>query len=286
MVGRRVKSERLWSSFARNMRSRWWMMLLMAANGVWAPLGAAIADSLTADQIMLKNFYGTKFSTLKGEVNILLQDKAGHESTRRMSVWSMLKPNGVDSVVLMRFKAPADYSGMAFLKIENLKADDTVWVYLPTLRNTRRLGAGSKRDSFFGTDFENGDILLPPVDLYKTSLIKYEPLDGDACAVLEALPVSDAVRDLYGYSKKKLWISTSSFVERKVEFYGLDGRLQKTEYTSDIKQIDPSHRQWLALKRQMINETTGHKTSYEMSNASMDPSMTESLFSPIRLDRP
>jgi hypothetical protein len=46
-----------------------------------------------------------------------------------------------------RFRAPSSVAGTAFLSIQNEGRLDDQYVFLPKLKNTRRIGAGVDRDS-------------------------------------------------------------------------------------------------------------------------------------------
>jgi hypothetical protein len=59
---------------------------------------------------------------------------------------------------LVRFLEPPDVRRTSILILENEKASDDLWVYLPALRMTRRLSASQRADSFFGTDLSYEDV--------------------------------------------------------------------------------------------------------------------------------
>jgi hypothetical protein len=210
--------------------------------------------------IMEKNFFVTKVSSLQVELTMVLINDKGQQRERRSVGLVKLQPNGVDSKLVVRFDTPADIKGTSFLQVEHIDGDDDLWIYLPALKKSRRLVANNKKDSFVGSDFSYGDISLPKVDQYRHSLLKTEKADGVDCFVVESVPASDAVRANSGYSKKVTWVRNDNFVETKVEYYDLAGRLWKTQTVSRAEQVDPLKGRWFPLQREMVNHQNGHRT--------------------------
>ncbi len=247
---------------------------------------AAPAWALDGVELMRKNFYATKVSGFSGDVTMTLINDGGEQRVRKLLVRSKLKANGVDSAVLTRFQQPADIKGTGFLQIENSAGDDDIWIYLPALGKTRRLASNNKRDSFFGTDFSYGDILLPAVDKYRHTLLRSERLDGAECFVVESVPADARTRDDSGYGRKLTWIDAQSYVERKVEYYDTNNALLKTQVTSDVQEVEPAAQRWTPMRREMINHQTGHKTVYRFDRFRVDRELKDSWFSTRRLEEP
>ena len=208
-------------------------------------LASARASAIDADAVMERNFMATKVSGFVGEVTMTLVGARGEKRVRKMSVRSRLRENGVDSAVMTRFSQPADIKGTGFLQIENRAANDDIWVYLPALAKTRRLASNNKRDSFFGTDFSYGDILLPAVAKYEHTQLRQEMIDGSECYLIESRPRDEKTRTDTGYSRKLTWVDTRSFVERKVEYFDMNGELIKTQLTFDVKAVDAGR--WMPM---------------------------------------
>jgi hypothetical protein len=251
-------------------------------------LGAALvvtalpAQAIDADQVMARNFRATKVSAFTGEVTMSLVNSRDEKRVRRMSVQSRLRENGVDSAVMTRFAQPADIKGTGFLQVENSAADDDIWVYLPALGKTRRLASNNKRDSFFGTDFSYGDILLPPVEKWEHTLLRQETVDGAPCHVVESRPRDARTRDDIGYARRISWIDATTFVERKVDYYDTRGQLLKTQLTFDVKPEEPGR--FMPMRRQMTNHQTGHQTLYQFERFSVDKALKDGDFSVRRLE--
>jgi len=250
--------------------------LLAVATPIWAA-----PDPV---DLMKKNFMATKVSGFIGKVTMTLTNSRGEQRVRMMSVKSRLRGNGVDSAVLTGFLHPGDIKGTGFLQLENSSGNDDIWVYLPALGKTRRLAANNKRDSFFGTDFSYGDVLLPPVDQYEHRWLRDETLNGVACQVIESRLKSQSTRDDTGYSRRVTWLNPANHVESKVEYYDTSDRLLKTQTIGEFREMEAQKGRWLALRREMVNHQTGHKTLYVFDQVSLQPELNDGDFSVRKLE--
>ena len=204
---------------------------------------------------------------------------------RRSTGLVKLQPNGVDSNLLVKFSAPADIKGTGVLQIEHIERDDDLWIYLPALRKSRRLVANNKKDSFAGSDFSYGDITVPRVDQYQHKLIRSERLDDQDCFVIESTPADDVVKSNSGYSRKITWVRSDNFVESKVEYYDLAGRLWKTQKVSRAELVEPQKGRWFPLEREMTNHQNGHRTVISMSKVTPGVAVPDETFTTRYIER-
>ena len=170
-----------------------------------------------------------------------------------------------------------------------------MWLYLPALKKVRRLAPADKSESFVGTDFSNGDILLPPVESYTRKLLRREVLDGEECYVVESIPSNPAVLTDYGYSKTIAWIRVRNFVEKKVDYFDTTGVLLKTQMIDDVQprtpvtqgavEVDERRHVWWPRKREMLNHQTGHKTTVTVTSLDTDNPLPDETFAARTLER-
>ncbi len=248
-------------------------------------LPAAAAEGLSAQQIMQKNFFVTKIRSLKTDSTMVLINDSGQTRERKSTTLTKLQKNGIDSKLLVKFLSPADIKGTGFLQIEHATGDDDQWIYLPALKKTRRLVANNKKDSFVGSDFSYGDILLPKMEFYKHTLLRTESLDGQDCYVIESIPRDDDVKRDSGYSRKITWVRKDNFLETKVEYYDVSGRLLKTQNISVHKLVEPDTHRWIALRREMINHQTNHKTIFTFDRIEADVPVADDMFTTRSIER-
>ncbi len=220
----------------------------------------ASSSELTGRDIMEKNFFASKIKTLKTDATMVLINDKGQIRERKNSTLLKLQANGIDSRFLVKFSSPADIKGTGFLQVEHSDAEDDLWLYLPALKKSRRLVANNKKDSFMGSYFSYGDISLPKVDQYRHTLLRFEIVDEHSCYVVESIPINEITKSNSGYSKKITWVRADNFIESKVEYYDVTGRLLKTQRITKHQLVEPETARWFALSREMDNHQTEHKT--------------------------
>ena len=250
-----------------------------------AALAPQLAAQPSARDVMEKNFQVTKVSALELQATMVLINDKGQTRERKSTTVVKLQPNGIDSKFLVRFSTPADISGTGFLQVEHSDGDDDLWIYLPALKKSRRLVANNKKDSFVGSDFSYGDISLPRVDQYRHTLLRTEKVDGFDCHVVESVPANDTVRANSGYSKKVTWVRSDNFVETKVEYYDLAGRLWKTQKVSRHELVEPPKARWFPLQREMTNYQTGHRTVISMGKVTPGVAVPDETFTTRYIER-
>jgi len=253
--------------------------------GTFVTVPSASAGEPTARDIMEKNFYVTKVKHMVNDSTMTLTNDKGQQRVRKTHSVTLLQPNGIDSKIMIRFLEPGDVEGTGYLQVQHYDGEDDMWIYLPALKKLRRMVANNKRDSFVGSDFSYGDILVPVVDTYKHTIVKNEALDGEDCWVIESVPASEQIRKDYGYGKKTAWIRKSNFMEKKVEYLDAGGRPLKTMLAPEVVEVDAAAHKWWATKREVKNHQTGHSTSLTFEHLDTKKPVGEDFFTTRYLER-
>jgi outer membrane lipoprotein-sorting protein len=240
---------------------------------------------LDAPTIMERNFMASKVTGVRMEASMVLINGRGQQRERRNTSLVALQPNGIDSKFAVRFSTPADIRGTAFLQVEHSEGDDDLWIYLPALKKSRRLVASNKKDSFVGSDFSYGDVALPKVANYRHALQRTERMDGVDCYVIESLPGDDTVKANSGYSRKITWVRSDNYVETKVEYYDLAGRLLKTQRITRPQVVDAKNGRWFPLSREMTNHQTGHRTTLNVLKLETNVPTPDEMFTTRYIER-
>lgn len=227
----------------------------------------------------------TKVSTVSSDTIMVLVGRDGQERQRRMKLISKLESNEVDSKLVVRFLWPSDIKGTAFLQIEHNGRDDDLWVYLPALKKSRRLVASNKKDSFAGSDFSYGDYLPPEVEQFNHRVLRTEAIHGSTCHVIESVPLNNTIANEIGYAKKITWVREDNSLEVRIEYYDDDGQLLKTQMALEHKLVEPHRGRWLALRREMTNHRTHHRTIFSYANLTVGHEIPDSAFSVRSLER-
>ncbi|MBE9571676.1 MAG: outer membrane lipoprotein-sorting protein [Proteobacteria bacterium] len=246
---------------------------------------AAFAEELSVLEIMERNYQVNRTRDRCNEVTMEMYSKHGKKRVRKLKTTALLMKDGVNEKRLLRFLYPPDIKGTGFLVIEHSEGDDDMWLYLPTLRKSRRKLASNKKDSFLGTEFSYGDIVGPKVEEYEYRQMGEEQIDGISCYVIEAVPASkDILRD-YGYSKRINYIKTDNFTTVKAIFFDKYGKPLKTLSCFDPVEVDSENHKWFIKRREMVNHKNGRRTILELEKIQINIGIKEDLFTVRYLER-
>lgn len=185
---------------------------------------------------------------------------------------------------LIRFLSPADIEGTGFLEIEHDDRDDDRWLYLPSLRKTRRIAGADKTDDFVGSEFTYEDLESEKLDLHGYRLVGSEEIDGRDAWVVEAVATDPKKAEETGYSKRKLWIGKDHHLILRTDYYDRDGSYVKRFTAGDLRQVAGTEK-WRAYRMQMEDVRSGDRTVLETSELVIDQGMPDDFFSERYLKR-
>jgi len=216
---------------------------------------------------------------------MILIDKNGRERRREMKIFS--KDKGDDTLKMQFFTAPADVKDTAFLTYDYYSGDkdDDQWLYLPDLRKTKRIATSDKSSSFMGSDFSYADMTERVLDEWNYKLLKDDEVDGHKVWLVEAVPVSKAVEDRYGYKRSILYI-------RQDIFFGIRAihvlqQAKKVKYM-EVKKLEEIDGIWVATERYIKttqNKRTLHSTKMIWSNVRLNQDLEASFFTVRQLEK-
>lgn len=239
---------------------------------------AAQAADLSVNELMDVNFHVMKVKALITDQQMILENDKGQQRVRNMTTYSKLRPSGTELDLVVKFNLPADVQGTTFLQLQHADDDDDMWIYLPALKKTRRLVSANKRDSFVGSDFAYGDVLTVNPKLFQHVLLKSEVYDNAECFVIESVPKDQSKVEDFGYAKKLTWLRKDNYLESKVEYFNDRNERIKTQTTSDHRLLQAQPPRWIAMKREMVNHESGHKTIVLVTKTDTDTSLADNLF--------
>lgn len=148
--------------------------------------------------------------------------------TRSMTMKSWTK--GMDlSLVLVT--APTKDKGSA-----SLKRQREMWNWVPSIERVIKIAPSMLSQSWMGSDFTNDDLINQSsivVD-YQHQLKGEDTFDGDKVWVIDAVAKPDAP---VVWSKVTLWISKSTYLQRKVELYDEFDERVNVMTTYDVKEL-------------------------------------------------
>lgn len=188
---------------------------LVAGNG----LVASAEEELTGRQIMERVDEKNRADDEVVEARMLLIEGKALMKERELT-FTVKTAEGYEDRTLTRFTAPGDLRGTGFLTHQHGKGEDDMWVYLPSLKKTKRLAATERKDPFFGSDYAYEDLRTENLLAYDYELLErtyVKPLDLD-CWVIRATPATEGEKRGSGYAYRRLWISPDYLV-RRVDYY-------------------------------------------------------------------
>ena len=188
--------------------------------------------------------------------------------SRSMTMKSWTKGTELSLVLVT---APAKDKGSA-----SLKRHSEMWNWVPSIERVIKIAPSMLSQSWMGSDFTNDDLINQSsivVD-YQHQLLQSETFDGNKVWVIDALAKPDAP---VVWSKVRLWISQTSFLQRKVEFYDEFDELVNVLTTYDVKTLggrDVATR----MEMQPIDKP-GNKTVLITHEAQFDFDIDDDFFS-------
>lgn len=242
--------------------------VLLGVCGAVAAAGVAHAEPMTAAQILSKVdevLYAPKDK--KMEATFVLVDKGGDERRRTVEVIE----RGTDCR-LMRFTAPADQKGIAFLSLP----DDIMYLYLPAFGRERRIASHVKSTGFAGTDLSYED--LEP----KRYSERWEPKltkTDDTHYYLELTPKPDTETD---YSKLLVTVRKDNFYPMHVRYFDSGGEPCK-EFVRH--KVEKRGRYWEAIESEMTDLRKEHSTKLILNKIEFDSGVSDDVFSVRYLKR-
>ncbi len=214
------------------------------------------------------------FDAMEMTSTLKIIDKNG--KTRSRKVQNVTKKFGNIIKTKIRFLSPADVSGTTILIWDQEKSDDAMWIYMPAMRNTRRIVSSEKGKSFMGSEFSNADMAKPNINDYQYKLLGTETINGKTCWKVESTFIKAAHEKDYGYKKRVAYIDKELSLTYRTEYYGFDSKLFKIMTISDYRK--QSNGKYFAFSMTAQNLRNGRKSVIEVDEFKMATAYGEQYF--------
>jgi hypothetical protein len=237
------------------------------------------AQDLTADELAKRTLRADAFvwEGARTRLRMILVGKDGKQTERSLEVTS--RRNGGLLESLVRFHAPAELAGTAFLTLERPGQSTEQYIYLSGLKRTRRVVGREREGSFMGSDFTYADLQSINEKHAKHARLADEKL-GDAETYVLETKLSEGSGA--SYAKVVTWIRKSDYVALRTRFYDKNGALVKTLYVRKVQTIDGRP---VAVEARMQSEN-GHATELIVDAMERKDDLPDALFTPAALERP
>jgi len=193
-------------------------------------------------------------------MRLVLTDRDGSQKSREM----VMLQKGRDRR-LVRFTAPADQRGIAFLSLPG----DLQYLYLPAFNKVRRIATSVKNTSFAGTDFTYDDLSTARWSEKWAASIRSR--DKDTTTV-EQTPRPGNTSD---YSRQVVTVRNDNFFPIRVECYDKSGEMVKVLTRSDLKLVQGY---WVAMTTTMEDLRKQHKSQMITSDLKLDSGIGDDRF--------
>jgi hypothetical protein len=243
------------------------------------------ANGLFARNIVAKSNETRKLIGSEAISPMTMINARGQKRIRKMASVTKLYDDGRTEKKLIRFLAPADVKGTGFLTYDYEHEDDDMWIYLPSLRRTRRILSSEKSKSFMGSEFTYSDINIPTLADFQYALLREEQVDGVECWVIEANPIDEDIAEEHGFSKKISHISHTDYVVRQAYYYDLEGELLKKLTSRNVTLIDPELQRYRPLFMEMENIQNGRRSILQVEKIELNRNINDRYFSARYLER-
>ena len=235
------------------------------------------AFAIDGTEVMSHVYDRQKPDFTQASVLLTLAKNGKVEETRKVGEYGRSKNNLED--VVMVFFDPASVKDTRFLVKANEGKDDDKWIYLPKLKQVRRIASSEGSGSFVGTDFSYDDMSSRKVEDDTHELLKESEDKGNFkdLYVVKSTP-KDAKSSQYAY--RISWVTKDAWIPTYIEMYDKKGKLLKVNEIKAIKKMPGANGRVynIPLENVMSNVQTGHTSTIKMVNILIDKPIDEHKF--------
>ncbi|MDP2423619.1 MAG: outer membrane lipoprotein-sorting protein, partial [Bacteroidales bacterium] len=120
-----------------------------------------------------------EFSSLEMVSTLRINDGKGGVRIRQVA--NATRKFGGVTKTMIKFLAPPYVKGTTMLIYDYEDKDDDMWIFLPSLRKSRRIISSEKGKSFMGSEFSNADMSKPNLDDFNWKMYGSELVDSKDC---------------------------------------------------------------------------------------------------------
>ena len=190
--------------------------------------------AISAEEVAKESYERVSgYKTSLSKTTMILKNAEGVENIRKLEMKKIEGEDGDKS--LLNFLYPEDLKDTKLLSYEVIGGDDKQWLYLPSLKRTKRISSRNKSGSFMASEFSYEDISSQNYKNYSYSGEAEEVTkDGILCYKLTRIPID--VNS--GYSKQDVWIEKDTLLSKYGEYYDQQNKLLKKIHFSEYREID------------------------------------------------
>jgi hypothetical protein len=239
---------------------------------------------LTADQMVQHVNERDEGEHVTRDIRMLLTDRKDRVRERHAKGFRL--DTADERRALIVFSDPSNIKDTAFLTYDYHEADkdDQQWLYLPSLRKSRRVSGAERGEYFLGTDFTFEDLKMEgrlSVADYDFALV--EDPDAEANSVtVEGVPKTTAIARELGYGRIRADIDPSNWMILSYKMQDVKGKELKRLRFLEVHEVDGI---WTHGVIDIENYKTKHKTRFEFSDINFTEPVNEALLDQRNLKR-
>ncbi len=162
------------------------MLLVVASLSVSPARATAESQSASAGDaraILERAYYNLYADDYVQVMRIVTSMRGGQEMSRTLQITrrQSIRPGKA----LLRFTKPKKVRGTSLLILEEAGRSDELFIYLPSLKKSKRLSAAQRADLFFGTDLSYEDVEPKHVEDYEIEDLGEDAFEGRPCRLIE-----------------------------------------------------------------------------------------------------
>ncbi len=255
-------------------------VVLLAAAGLtiaamtWIPAAPARAAEGDAATFMSEMLDRNAFDDMTAQATLTLTSANGGTKVRVFKTASRKNDEG-ESDMIMFMESPADMRGNGFLMLGHAGRDDDRYIYVPALARVNRIVGSGRGGAFMSSDFSIDDIGMPELEEWTWTFAGEETVDGFACKIVEATPVSDKIRKDTGYAKVVWYIDAALKTTRAADFYDKQGVKFKRMEVAEVEELNGVP---FATDMSMTNLGTNHSSRMVMEDLVINTGVDASWF--------
>ncbi|MDR0663957.1 MAG: outer membrane lipoprotein-sorting protein [Helicobacteraceae bacterium] len=246
-------------------------------------VSAAILFADEAYEIMKKVDERDKGDLMSADMRMTLIDGANRVRERVMRQFK--KEDGDLTKKAIFFIEPSDVKNTGFLTFDRKSGDDDQWLYMPSLRKTKRIARSDQSGSFMGSDFSYNDLNDRNLDDYTYVLQGEREANGAMCWTIEATPKDAKIIETTGYTKTIALVRKDNFViVRAVNYESKRGRVKFFD-APKLEQIDGI---WQPLELRMSvkqDNVVVHSTILRFENVRFNQKLDDEFFTIRGIER-
>jgi hypothetical protein len=244
-------------------------------------LSIGTAKAMNAREIAQKSYDAISLESMEMNATLKIFDAKGHVRIRKVN--DATRKFGETVKTKLTFLSPADVAGTSMLIYDYENKDDDMWVYLPSMRNTRRIVSSEKGNSFMGSEFSNADMTKPNLDDYTYTLAGSKEVAGKDCWMVESVCKTENIADISGFSRKIAYIDKATFLAQRMDYYDFDDELFKVMTLKDYRKL--SNGGYFACYMEMKQLKKNRRSEMLVDQLKTGSKLTESSFSTLNLGK-